>query len=345
MRQIAQALGISASTVSLAMHNDPRVANSTREQVQAYARIHGYRLNPALTGMMSQARRSVRSEYVETLGWINNWDHPDYFIHRGVDFQRELWKGAETRAHSLGYQLHSFWQAAPKMTGKRLSDILIARGVRGLLIPPLQKSYGHLSLQWENFTPVALSLTLTRPRLHAVIPDHFINMRRILRKLKQRNYQRVGLLLQQKYDDRLDNRISSAFYQYQHTLPPEQQIPVHNSPAENCDRPIRDWLATYRPDAVITLGIYRHLRDLDVGDSDYSKRLGIALIGFAETDQGFAAIDENAYEIGKAGVDVLVAALNRNERGLPDQTATTLINGKWIDGGTLAETTKPASPF
>ncbi|WFB36605.1 LacI family DNA-binding transcriptional regulator [Kiritimatiellota bacterium B12222] len=334
MRQMAQALGISAATVSLALHNDPRVAATTRARVQEYARIHGYRLNPALTEMMSQARRAVRSEYQETLAWINNWDHPDYFISQGVDYQKLLWRGAEERANALGYKLNSFWQADPKMSGKRLSTILSARGVRGILIPPLQRPFGHLSLQWDFFTSVSLSLTLTRPRLHAVIPDHFMNMRLILRKLTHRNFQRIGLLLNQRYDDRLDNRVSAAFLHFQQTLPPDQQIPIHFSKGQVCDNNIRDWLDLHRPDAVITLGAYRHLRDLPVGDPSYLKRLGIVLLGYAQTDQGFSAVDENPYQIGKAAIDVLIASLNRNERGLPDQTSTTLINGMWVEGQT-----------
>ncbi|MDA3874153.1 MAG: hypothetical protein PF795_09345, partial [Kiritimatiellae bacterium] len=107
------------------------------------------------------------------------------------------------------------------------------------------------------------------------------------------------------------------------------------------DATIVKWLLRHRPDAVITMGDLRQLRGLDVGDPEYSSRLGVVLIGLAETDCGFTAVNENPYRIGMTAIDQLVTALNLNQRGLPDSPAITLIRGSWVEGDTLPTAREP----
>ncbi len=335
MREIAAALGVSPATVSLALRNDPRVALATRDRVQEYARESKYQVNPAITQFMSHVRTARRAQYRETIGWLNMWDDPENFTRSGVEYLRFLWQGARQRAESLGFKLEGFWLTEPGMTGRRMSEILASRGIRGLLIPPLPQSCGHLSIRWEDFATVALSLTMARPRLHLVVPDHHANMQTILRTLRHRGYRRPGLLLSMGFDERSENRSRSIFYFHQQQFNLRDRIPVHLCRPEGYERDCLPWLKRYRPDAVVTLGPMRHLRELDLGDRDYSSRLGIVLLGHARTDAGFCAMDENPLQIGAAGVDQLAGALNRNERGLPVSPQTTLIRGDWVEGETL----------
>lgn len=331
MRELAQSLAISVSTVSLALRNDPRVARGTRRRVLSAAARSGYRLNPALTQLMSKVRHSERAQYRETLAWLSPELSPGNFT---VEYQEKLWIGARDRAGTLGYNLDAFWMNEPGMTGRRMSAILKARGIRGLLIPPLPRTCGHLSIDWKAFSSVALTYTMARPNLHRVVPDHHVNMQVILRALRHRGYVRPGMLLQRDHDARLGNRCGAAYHFYQIGLPARNRVPMHVCEPDTLASCI-PWLKRHRPDAVITLGGLRHLRELDLGDPVYSKNLGIVLLGHAVTDAGYTAMDENPLQIGATAVDQLIASLNRNEMGIPENAQTVLVPGLWVEGETL----------
>ena len=53
MQQIGEAAGVSKSAVSLALRNDPRIPESTRQRIQTIAREMGYRRNPVVDSLLS----------------------------------------------------------------------------------------------------------------------------------------------------------------------------------------------------------------------------------------------------------------------------------------------------
>lgn len=338
LRDLAAALKISAATVSRALRNHPNTAAETRRQVQAFARKMGYRSNPALATIMSHVRTSPRVVYRETLGWINAFDHPDFFTDPNLaapEYCQKLWSGATERADQLGYKLDTFWLKEPTMRKQRITQILASRGIRGLLIPPMPEPSDLQSLDWSAFASVALSYTITRPQFHRVVPDHHQNIQLILRTLRHRGYQRIGLLIPPRFDERQENQLRSTFYFYQKNLPLQSRIPVLLCKIQNPETQCATWLKKHRPDVVITLGVFRHLRDIDIGDTAYSKKLSVVLVGYAATDRGFTSLDENPTLIAATAVDHLAAQLNRNERGVPAHSQTVLIKGTWVEGGTL----------
>lgn len=332
LRDLAKQLDVSVSTVSLALRNDPRVARATRERVLAAAGKAGYQLNPAIASLMSQVRASQRVAYRETIGWLNLWDHPDAYLKRGVEFQRLLWRGAEERAHRLGYSLDSFWLAEPGMTARRMTEILLSRGIRGILIPPLPSTCEGLDLQWDRFSAVTLSYTLSRPQMDRVIPDHFGNTLLIMRTLATRGCRRPGLLIPRGYDDRAGNRILAAYAFAQRSLPEADRVPVEACDPHRVEPATLRWLKTHRPDAVITLGAYKNLKSTKGIDRAYLKTLTLVLMSLASSDAEISGINENPAVIGATGVDQLVLSLQRNEHGLPAHPRLIQIEGTWVDG-------------
>ena len=60
VRDIARECGVSATTVSLALRNHPRISKKTKEKVQAAARRMNYTGNPLVSALMTrlgQARK------------------------------------------------------------------------------------------------------------------------------------------------------------------------------------------------------------------------------------------------------------------------------------------------
>jgi hypothetical protein len=49
----------------------------------------------------------------------------------------------------------------------------------------------------------------------------------------------------------------------------------------------------------------------------------------------FAGIYQNGAAIGVAATDMVIAMINRNERGIPELPRSLLIEGTWVEGQTV----------
>ena len=63
--------------------------------------------------------------------------------------------------------------------------------------------------------------------------------------------------------------------------------------------------------------------------------LGLAAPNLAQPRADRAGVVENSAEIGGVGVDVVVAMLQRGERGIPAFPQRIHVEGRWHDGGSL----------
>src|SRR5688572_21345076 len=130
-RRIAQLAGVSATTVSLALRNSPKIPAATRQRILRHARRLGYRPNAKVAELMAQLRTKPAPGEEACFGVISFYESARPWEH-SLHFQR-IYEGMTQRAEALGYRLEPFWLRGPGMTYRRLRDILAARGVQGLL--------------------------------------------------------------------------------------------------------------------------------------------------------------------------------------------------------------------
>jgi LacI family transcriptional regulator len=70
MEDIAHAAGVSRSTVSRALRNDPRLKSDTCERVQKMASELGYRPNPFVATLMADLQRKRRPSTNSTFAFV-----------------------------------------------------------------------------------------------------------------------------------------------------------------------------------------------------------------------------------------------------------------------------------
>lgn len=75
MTDLAARLGISTSTVSRALRNDPRISAAMRERVRAAARDSGYVPNPLVSALMASRRKGSGGE-VDTVALVTDYHGP-----------------------------------------------------------------------------------------------------------------------------------------------------------------------------------------------------------------------------------------------------------------------------
>ena len=331
LRDIARAAGCHYSTVSLALRDHPRLSPATRERVQGVARRLGYVADPLLASLSSYRSARRPAPFRSTLAWISNYPTVDGW--RQAEVFHQYFLGAGERAQALGFKLDVFWLRERGMTPARASQILRSRNVTGLLIAPNPEPGAAIALDWPSFSAVALGYTLASPSLHLVSTHQYRSIKLAISRLLERGYRRIGLVMPELSDTRVDHNWLAGYLVMQQAIPPAERVP-HLFPPAWDEAAFRIWVRRHRPDAIVTKNaeVLPALHRLGLA---VPAEVGVAFLTLATVDGELSGIDENPREVGAAAADFVAGMIHRNERGAPAMPQRVLIDGTWIDGTTV----------
>lgn len=338
LQDVAEKAGVHRSTVSLAMRDHPRISADVRKRVQRIAAQIGYRANPLVTALM-RSRRTKRSARDVVIAYVTNYptrygwrpphhDRPDYF------------PGAARRAEELGYKLEDFWLGAPGMTPERFANILVSRGINGLLIGRLPPGKSEIQLPWERFSAVALGLTLINPDLHRVSEDAFASAVEAIHQCMAKGHRRIGLVMSEPDDSpNMGDRWLGAFLRLQQRLAPEDRIPFFDFwPADEFGPRFLSWLETHRPDAILAARVDPIVPLLAQARERKMRSVPLYLLVNDKLHQGYSGIHLDPGVVGALAVDMLVGMMHRSETGLPSEPHHVLVPGCWVEKPRPAQT-------
>lgn len=331
IRDLAAKCGFSRTTVSLALRNSPLISDETKEKVLKAAEKLGYKQDAFISMLMHQLRTRRRTSHAEKIAYLTQWDTREgWREHPG---HRDYNLGARARAEELGYEIEEVWAREPGLSAKRLSKILYTRAIRGVVISPLVRPVGHVSLDWNLFAGAAISFTAIKPNLHRASHSHYQGMSLALRQLKYRKYRRVGLATLNDQIIWVNQQWLASYIIHQNSLAASNRIPPFLDREWNKLK-FQLWLEQYRPDVVVSNmpEPLHYLRELGY---DVPGEIGYASIDRLQMDDPWAGIDQCSTRIGAAAVDLVVAQLRNNESGIPSYAKTVLADGVWRDGPTL----------
>jgi LacI family transcriptional regulator len=321
----------------------------TLKQVAQVAGVHqttaklGYRPDPMLSSLIAYRQQIRRPKYNATLAWITNHPTREGWKKQGIvspSYQGSLSAiyrdAAEERARELGYGLETFWMREPHLKAQRLADILHARNINGLLLAPQPRARGHIRLDWSRFSVVGLGFSIFYPALHTIGNHHFDSMVKVLRELKARAYQRIGLCLFFDIDERVNNHFLAAYYFRARHSPSSEQIPHFWSRTitQSIERDFNLWFDRHRPDVIVSCNwevllwlLHRGIR--------VPEEVGFAMTTTAHPTAICSGIYDYPDRLGRMAVDHLVDMIQRGERGIPELPRRILVEGKWCDGQTV----------
>lgn len=331
---IAQVCGCSIMTVSYALRDLPSVSKETRRRVHQAARRLRYEPDPALSALVAYRRARYPMPTAAPLAWVSNVPGKPPMTEARFSFVDLYFKGAVHRAREIGYRIECFNLRDPGMTAQRMSRILHARGITGILLPPQPSARAHLNLDWGKFSTVTFGYSLVRPRFHMITTHHSSSMVMLMRKLRSLGYRRIGLQLSTVNDSRVHHNSYAAFLVEQNRLREADRVPPLYV-ADYTDDDVTRWIRTHGPEAVITChrGIDM-LRLLEERGFRVPRDLGLVAIN-CEQDDPVSGANENYHEVGEAAVDMLVTLMHRNERGIPRIRRSILIDSTWNEGTTV----------
>lgn len=337
MEDVAKAAGVTQATVSMALRKHPKISASTQAKVAAVAEKIGYQAHGAISTMMARIRLGRPANYQATLAAIVPHTNRADFLENET-FLRYL-KGAVARAGELGFKVEQFWPFLGDMTPARTSDILRARGIEGALILPLPRA-GSLEMDLSPFAIAAIGYTLEGPAIHRATTAHYEAMISTVRHVEEAGYRRIGLVLDRNVHNRTERKWLAAFCAYRSDStsagePPLVLLTEHTAGPEA----FTAWLKKNRPDAVIAANV--PVRDwLAAAGKRLTAKLGVAILGERFQHHSLAGIDEHSERVGAAAIEIIVAQLHRNERGLPAFPQDVHIAGEWR----AAESLRPRKP-
>lgn len=332
MQDVAEAAEVSLATVSRALRDDPRITAAVRKRVKAAAESIGYTPNPLVQALMTQRRRRLES-HEETLALVTNV--PDG-VWRKKDVCRWYLQGIEARAQQLGYRIELFSLAELRGDVARLRRVLVARGIRGVILGFSTSEDNVAPLDVKDFCVVGLGtyfrpLEVDRVQLHG-----FFNVKLAFERMRAHGYRKPALITPVRNNAVVGGQWSAAALNDQWQRPPEEQCPPLMVEGEQVNMAIfSDWFEHHRPDALLAYK-FDVMEVLERLRLHVPQDVGVAqLFGTEKERSSMAGIDGNLDRVGAAAVDLLVQKMHIHERGMPDHPRDVLITGSWRDGPTL----------
>jgi LacI family transcriptional regulator len=340
LRALAAQLCLSVATVSEALRDSPRVTAATRERVQRAARRAGYRPNPLLGAVMSAVRRTRHQHYRGTLALVDTVEeNPAQYLL----FHRQIVAGARERAKQLGFQVELFWlgERSPALNRKRLAQVLRARGITGVVLLPFNTAQDLSSFDFSQLSAVQMDHCLLAPRLHTVLPEHYMSMRAALERLRRSGYRRIGLCLEERKDARLSYKWTAGFESFARNHPPGATVPPMLSGKLTAEK-VQAWFRRHRPDVIVghVPAIADWIRALLPKSAP---EIGFFNLNLTESPRPCAGFDLGPRRLAAAAIETVVAMLHRQERGVPAYPQTITLEAEWIDGPTLRRTPSSGS--
>ncbi len=318
-------------TVSLALRNDPRTAEATRRRIQKLATEMNYRPSPLISTLMTSVRLKRDRARKTVIALIADGRS------RGLPTFKHYLRGARARALELGFKLDAFYYGSGIMSPARLDGVLYARGVVGVIVAPLFEPGGPLQIEWDRYAFTALGYSMPKPGLHRVVNHQFRGITEVMDRLYALGYRRPGLALLLADDERVLHNWVAGYLTHQHFRG------GHSSPpplvtANWSEATFVAWFRRYRPDVVLSLK--EDVRSwIEAAGAQVPTEVGLAILNWEPESGSVAGMDQNSTGVGASAVDVTVAQLHANERGVPAQPKVTLIEGHWRDGDTVRSMT------
>jgi hypothetical protein len=335
MREVAQKARVSTSTVSLALRNSALVAEETRTRIRKLAAELGYRIHPLVAAHMRSRRKPHAGVSAPVIALIDAQRVRHGWQDHANTMMRAMFTGAVAQARRRGYQTQSFWLHEPGMSQARFSEILRARGIHGVVIGPSSELQLTLNLQWECFSVVRLGSAHVSPMVHRVVVDHYQASILAIQKAYDLGYRQPGLTLKEPFSVAHEHRYQAGFTMACAHAPAMRPVPTLLTQGVPDGPTLLRWVRRYRPDVIVDAE-ERHVYDLlRAAGWRVPQDMGVLSLCAPSSAGLLGGCVQDGSNVGSAGVDHLIAMIERNETGVPTTPMTLSSAVTWNQGKTV----------
>ncbi|MCH6255096.1 LacI family transcriptional regulator [Puniceicoccaceae bacterium K14] len=329
MRLIAEKIGVTKTTVSLALRGHKSISAATRDKVKNLADKLGYRPDPAISAIAAQRWSSQSQDRHRVIAFLCHNDP------RSKMYQKGYLPAAQKRAEEYGYKLEKF-HVDEYPTAESVTRVLYARGIRGIIVPAIHnpESKRAINIDWSKFTAVCCGVGRVLPPLHVVTNDIFATTRLIWETVARAGHKRVGASLfchSPIADDDWERVGASTAAMKLLGLSESEKIPIHTGHVDEEDS-LMEWYEKYRPEVIIGF-------NQTVGET--LERCGVKIPEDVEfislishSGSRWSGLFRHTNDIAIAAVDLLNNEIRENNWGQPAAPHATHIQPDWNQGST-----------
>lgn len=320
---VAEQLGISASTVSLALRDSPSISKETRARVVRAAKTIGYRPDPEISKLMSHLRVGWKPGFKSAIHAYTTRSESEF-----SEYHTDMVKGATQRAEELGYSFALKRFDAATVNTRALQRTLISQGIEGILLFPMITPVDcDRLLDWSHFSVVSATYGVRSPEFHRVVPHQFSNLRLACAELATLGYKRIGLIQRRSFSVMVNHSFVAALTTQNFLGPTEPVAPFLYS--EDIVEGVKDWFVQERPDALVVESEPAYRLVAKALGLNARSPIGVALSN-RERASTFPGIDEHGLAVGRTAIDVLAFKIQTGDKGIPTDPVVTMIKGKWM---------------
>lgn len=337
LRDVAARAGVSAMTASRVVRGLAGVSPDTEERVRRAIVELGYRPDPFLSVLAGRRKGKGKSVVGASVAVVTPGS--DDQVWRDKKGFRSTVYGAVETAESLGYGVEFALGGDTVKSWERVLGMLYARGVRGLLIPPVQIVVPE-GIDWSSFTGVNVGFGVRRTGFDTVRHDNYQMTTLALEVLVQRGAQRIGVLLTQD-EARTQHRVGGATMasgtwglaagKVVQTLMLDQPL---MRLTDDSRQQFLDWVRTSRPEVIVTLYAHRMYNWLTEAGIRVPQDVGVVGLNL-DADQKtnrFAGVAIRSRQVGAAAAELLHSMILRGRTGKPEARQVLYLEGFWQDG-------------
>jgi len=327
-REIAALAGVSKAAVSLALKHAPKISAATHDRIWKIANELGYKEDAHTASYMSYIRRGRPNNEIPVIGLLTAFRTEREWLHN-AHFKR-FHETVLARATAQGYRIDEIWITQPGMNRARLTQILSTRNIQGLIIAPSGAKAQPLPLDLEHYALAECTDHGWKPQLHRAAPNHYFNMSIALESLEAKGYVRPGVACIGEDFLIKGHEHEGAYEFWSRRHGDANRVPPYVNHEYTFDG-FRQWVENYRPDVVISnyQAVPKELSEYGV---KVPETIGFCLMGIIDEFKHFSGINCKYAAIDAATVDLVVAQLNRGERGIPTSPRNVTFEGEWHEG-------------
>lgn len=323
LQDIADVTGYSRSTVSLALRGHPRIPAETRDKVIQAAGKLGYLPNAEISRLMSLLREARENRERPVMAFLSDYEKPL----SSPEINNGTWLGFRQRATELGYSPEEF-HITPDLSPDRLSKILHARGIRGVVITALKNPVFAAKMDLTHFALAAIGNVIHDVPLHRVGSDKHYNTLMSCQKLWERGCRRIALLVPGYQEERVEHAFLSGYlvFHHLHKHTAWSDPLVYEEAWQDTSKHVL-WIRKRKPDGLIAAypGLMGNWK---VAQGEKIPQICLVNRGTGDQEPG---INQRHDLIAAGAVDIVDGQLKRNEFGLPTRPRQLLIRGDWSE--------------
>ena len=330
MRDLAREVGVSVSAVSLALRNSPKVSKKKREEIREAADRIGYVKDGRVAELMEHMRTFRLKERLSTIAVIISDIRKSEL--KGYPRMVSLTRGVEDEARKNGYGVDFMFLKDLGVSPKRLRDILIARGIKGIVVMPFQAGVGEFAMDISGFCVSTPGYSIIKPTINRACPNFLQMMDELLEQICRLGYRRVGFIMTYGSGGIGHKLYSSSFLYYSTLIDNSLRIPILRRRDVGIAG-IQKWMEKYQPDVVVSSGmVYRILEDLGYR---IPKDLGFASLELSEDHGQASGVDHRHELVGSEALKLTFSDINLNHSGVPENPKVVLVDSHFREGNTL----------